>query len=364
MTSKKIPAVPQALRAAARRNERPEGEAFAAAAGLEWVNDSSPGIARMRKGEGFVYQSRGGKTVKDEKTLARIRSLVIPPAWENVWICASARGHIQATGIDARGRKQYRYHPLWRSTRDATKFDRMMAFGKALPGIRKKTSRHLKLPGLKREKVLAAVVVLLEKTLIRVGNDEYARDNNSFGLTTLKDRHAKVRGGRVDFHFRGKSGVEHEIELHDARLARVVQECQEIPNQELFSFLDADSGKWVDVTSSHVNEYLKEIAEEEFTAKDFRTWAGTVMAAVELRGCCEFESESAARKNIVAAVTAVSRRLGNTKTVCRKCYIHPVIFETYLARELAKVFENGNRAGNLTAEEAAVMRLLENCTPK
>src|SRR5947208_15875356 len=267
-TSLEIDASPDALEAARE-------------AGLKWVTDTQPGIYRKKKGSGFIYVDAKGKVVRDEDQLYRARSLVIPPAWTDVWNCASEFGHIQATGRDARGRKQYRYHPRWREVRDGTKYDRMIAFGRALPVVRAKTEEHLKRPGLPREKVLAAVVRLLEQTHIRIGNDEYAKSNHSYGLTTLRDRHATINGSTVRLSFRGKSGIRREVELHDRRLARIVRGCQELPGQELFQYV-GDDGAVHDVGSADVNDYLREITGQEFTAKDFRTWAGTMLAAHEL----------------------------------------------------------------------------------
>jgi DNA topoisomerase-1 len=278
-------------------------------------------------------------------------------------VCTAPNGHIQATGLDARGRKQYRYHPHWRATRDQTKFDRMVAFGRALPKIRRTTRRHLALPGLPREKVLAAMVQLLEKTLIRVGNDEYAKANNHYGLTTMRDRHATVRGDNVTFKFAGKSGVHHELQLHDAKLARVVRECQELPDQELFAYRKADGG-WADVTSSDVNGYLKQVAGEDFTAKDFRTWAGTVLAAQALQEIRSFDSQAQAKRNILRAVESVSRKLGNTPSVCRKCYIHPAILDAYMDGSLIQTLQQRaeaemKRVSRLRPEEAAVLAFLQ-----
>src|SRR5581483_7081580 len=288
----------------------------AKAAKLKYVSDESPGIARKKSGGGFTYLDADGKTIRDFETLARIKSLVIPPAWTDVWICPDENGHIQAVGRDARGRKQYRYHPRWRAVRDETKYEKMISFGQALPKIRATVEKHLSLPGLPREKVLAAVIKVMEKTLIRVGNDEYARQNDSFGLTTLRDKHADIRGSHVSFHFRGKSGKQHEIDFNDARLARIVQKCQDLPGYELFQYVNGD-GQVKDIGSADVNQYLRDISGEDFTAKDFRTWAGTVLAARALQELNEFTSQRQAKKNIVAAVEAVAQRLGNTKAVCR-----------------------------------------------
>jgi len=275
---------------------------------------------------------------------------VIPPAWEDVWIATDPRGHLQATGRDARGRKQYRYHPKWRVVRDETKYHRMIGFAQALPTIRRRTSADLRKPALTREKVLALVVRLLEKTLIRVGNDEYAKQNRSFGLTTLRDGHVNVKGGRVRFTFRGKSGVEHEIDLDDRRLAAIVKACRDIPGYELFQYY-SENGTRHAVGSADVNAYLKEITGQDYTSKDFRTWAGTVLAAQLLCLCGECGSETEAKRNIVRVVESVSKRLGNTKAVCRKSYIHPAVFDAYSDGSMKK-FE-------VKAAEAAVLALLQ-----
>lgn len=310
-------------------NLRTEAVDAAKEAGLRYVSDTSPGIRRKKAGRGFYYADPRGERITDGATLERIRGLVIPPAWTDVWICPRANGHIQAAGRDAKGRKQYLYHPRWREVRDSSKFERMVAFGEALPGIRARVDRDLKKPGLRRERVLATVVRLLETTLIRVGNDEYARTNDSFGLTTLRNEHVDVEGSELRFQFRGKSGKECLVDVKDRRLAGIVKACQELPDQELFEYRDAD-GELRDVTSSDVNDYLREITGQDFTAKDFRTWAATVMAFVALRDCEACETAAQARKNVVAAVKAAARRLNNTPAVCRKSYIHPAVLETYL----------------------------------
>jgi DNA topoisomerase I len=337
--------------------------ASAKAAGLVYTSDDKPGIRRVGKGKRARYLDARGKPVRNRDELARIRALVIPPAWTDVWICPSPRGHLQATGRDARGRKQYRYHAKWRTARDNTKYGRMIAFGQALPAIRRRTDADLRRPGLPREKVLAAVVRLLEKTFIRVGNDEYARDNRSFGLTTMRDGHVRLAGSTVKFIFRGKSGVEHSLALDDKRLAKIVRQCRDLPGQELFQYRD-DDGKVVDVGSSDVNAYLKAITGEDFTSKDFRTWAGTVLAAQLLRDFEKVDSEARAKKNIVAAIEQVAKRLGNTRAVCRKCYVHPAIFDAYLDGSMMKtVSQRAQRTqkaiGKMTAAEAAVLGLLQ-----
>src|SRR4051812_22214205 len=345
------------------KSVRPDPRASAIAAGLHYTTDSRPGIKRVRQGGSFRYVSPEGRTIRNADELRRIRALVIPPAWKDVWISADPRGHLQAVGRDARGRKQYRYHPKWRLVRDETKYHRLIGFAQALPAIRARTTRDLRNPKLMREKVLAAVVQLLEKTLIRVGNDEYARENRSFGLTTLRDGHVDVNGGRVRFSFRGKSGVEHDIKLDDRRLARIIKACRDMPGYDLFQYYDAD-GQRHTVGSDDVNAYLKEITGEDYTSKDFRTWAGTVLAADMLRAFDAFGSDTEAKRNIVRAVESVAQRLGNTKAVCRKCYIHPAILDAYVDRSMLKtVADPARRAArkpnDLTAAEAAVLGLLE-----
>ena len=334
----------------------------AKAAGLRYTTDASPGIRRIRRGRAFTYVDAEGRRVRAAAELARIRSLVIPPAWSDVWICPDPRGHLQATGRDARGRKQYRYHPKWRVVRDETKYDRVIGFAKALPVIRRTTSGHLRRQGLPREKVLATVVQLLEKTLIRVGNDEYARSNRSYGLTTMRDGHVEVKGHRVRFSFRGKSGVEHEIDLNDRRLARIVRQCRDLPGYELFQYID-ENGQRQTVGSEEVNAYLKDITGQDLTSKDFRTWAGTVLAAQLLREFEAFTSNAEAKRNVLAAVEMVARRLGNTKAVCRKCYIHPAVFDAYMDGSMLETIAQRARkvsraVDRLTAGEAAVLRLL------
>src|SRR4051794_26239197 len=298
-------------------------------AGLVYVSDDSPGIIRQKNGHGFVYLNSRGKKDRDEVTLLRINHLAIPPAYKDVWISPNPRGHIQAVGRDDRGRKQYRYHEKWRAVRDEDKYGRMMQFVQALPKIRRRVRQDLAKPCLPREKVLAAVVRLLETTFIRVGNAEYKKQNKSYGLTTLHNEHAKVRGSQIHFHFRGKSGVEHAIDLEDPRLAKIVRACQDLPGEELFGFRDED-GTAHDIGSGDVNEYLREVTGQEFTAKDFRTWAGTVLAARALQELDAAETAGKRKKNVVAAVESVAKRLGNTRAVCRKCYIHPAVLDTYL----------------------------------
>lgn len=330
----------------------------AKAADLRYVDDSGPGIRRLKHGKGFSYRRPDGSVVKDSATLRRIASLVIPPAWTNVWICASADGHIQATGRDARGRKQYRYHPRFRQIRDETKYERMVMFAQALPTIRARVDEDLRRPGLSREKVLASLVRLLEITLIRVGNEEYARENASFGLTTLRARHVDVEGTSIRFRFRGKSGVVHEVQVQDRRVAKVVARCTDLPGQVLFQYVD-DEGVCRTVESSDVNAYLRQIG--EFTAKDFRTWAGTVLAAKAL-AVLVGESATALKKNVAQAIKTVAARLGNTAAVCRRCYVHPEVVDAYLEQQLAldelpPTVRNPG-APELSATEKAVLELL------
>ena len=333
-------------------------------AGLTYVSDRSPGIRRRRSGNGFVYIDATGKLLHDADAVYRINCLVIPPAWRDVWICPSPRGHIQAVGRDARGRKQYRYHERFRAARDQTKYGRMIEFARALPRIRRRVRRDLRKQGLPREKVLAAVVRLLESTLIRVGNQEYARENHHYGLTTIHNNHVRVRGPTIRFHFNGKGGIERTIELCDARLAKVVRKCQDLPGEELFAYVD-DEGVVRDVKSEDVNEYLKQISGKTFTAKDFRTWAGTVLAAAALQDQEEVHSQAKRKKNIVRAVEAVAKRLGNTRAVCRKCYIHPAVIDSYMAGKsiegLQSHTQNRSHTNCLHPEEAAVLALLREC---
>src|SRR5471032_20120 len=341
-----------------------DAPAAAKSAGLRYVDDSSPGIARKAGGKQFRYVDTDGKPVRDAAIVRRIHSLVIPPAWSDVWICPHERGHLQATGRDARGRKQYRYHPRWRAQRDQAKYERMLSFGKALPAIRRHVNAALGRHGLPREKVLATIVYLLEATMMRIGNEEYVRENQSFGLTTLRDRHVRIDGSAVRFRFRGKSGVHHEVEVHDRRLARIIARTRELPGQELFQYVD-DDGQPHTVGSADVNDYLRSITGEDYTAKDFRTWSGTVLAAAALREFEHVDSEAQAKKNIVRAIEAVAKKLGNTPTICRKCYVHPAVIEAYLEGPTAPALQA--RAGHARAddidalrpEEAAVLALLQ-----
>ena len=305
----------------------------AEAAGLRYVSDATPGIRRKRHGRGFVYIAPDGQTIRDREQLRRFRALVIPPAWTDVWICADPNGHLQVTARDARGRKQYRYHPSFRERRDESKFERMLALSDVLWMIRERVEKDIALPGLARDKIMATVVWLLERTLIRIGTDEYAKANNSYGLTTLRRRHVAVAGAKVDFEFRGKSGIEHSVSITDRRIARIVQRCQELPGWELFKYID-DEGRKQSVEASDINDYLREITGREVTAKDFRTWAGTMLAAEALREMGPAETKKQAEKNVVAAVDRTKEKLGNTRAVCRKYYIHPVLIESYLAGDV------------------------------
>jgi DNA topoisomerase-1 len=338
--------------------------AAARAAGLRYVNDNRPGIRRERADTGFHYVDAHGAPVSDEATLARIKSLAIPPAWSEVWICAQANGHLQATGRDAKGRKQYRYHPKWRNVRDEVKYERMIKFGQALPAIRREVDRALKLPGLPREKVLATIIYLLETTMMRVGNEEYARTNKSFGLTTLRRRHVHVDGSDVEFRFRGKSGVFHKVKVHDQRLARIIQRTRDLPGQELFHYVDHD-GQTHAIGSADVNDYLRAISGEDYTAKDFRTWSGTVLAALALGEYEKFDSAAQAKKNIVRAIESVAEKLGNTPSICRKCYVHPAVIDAYLDGAVLEVLRERaeqeliDELHQLQPEEAAVLTLLQ-----
>jgi len=338
-------------------------EAAAEEAGLRYVSDESPGYTRQRRGKKFVYFDTEGKEIRDETRILRLNRLAIPPAYTDVWICPSPNGHLQATGRDARRRKQYRYHERWREVRDENKYERMVVFAQTLPKIRRRVNRDLKRRGLPREKVLATVVQLLERTFIRVGNEEYAKENQSFGLTTMRNRHVEVKGSKLRFRFRGKSGQEHDIDTEDRRVARIIRKLQDLPGQDVFQYLD-DEGERRQVTSEDVNQYLREITGEDFTAKDFRTWAGTVMAAIALQAQEAFENESQAKKNVKAAVSAVAKMLGNTPAVCRKCYVHPAVLETYLDGNLFEGLKERtenmleNSLGDLRSEEAAVLAFL------
>jgi DNA topoisomerase I len=331
--------------------------------GLRYVTDDIPGIQRRSSEEGFEYFDVEGDRITDPDEIHRINALAIPPAYRDVWICPFPNGHLQATGRDARGRKQYRYHALWRSIRDQSKFTRMIVFSESLPQIRKRLEHDLALPGLPKEKVLATVVRLMEMTRIRVGNEEYARSNHSYGLTTLQDEHVDIKGSKIQFQFRGKSGVEHDIELADKRLAKIVKRCQDIPGQELFQYVD-EAGNYHSIHSGDVNDYLKAISEQHFTAKDFRTWAGTVLAASVLTDIGTYTSETAAKKNIVEAIKAVAAQLRNRPATCRKYYVHPAILAAYMDESLHQIMQQHgcNLRGDTCAlkpEELAVVAILK-----
>lgn len=334
-------------------------------AGLRYATDTRPGLTRKATRAGnFTYHTAKGEKITDEKTLARIQGFVIPPAWTDVWISPAANTHLQVTGRDAKGRKQYRYHPKWRQARDEVKYERMLKFGAALPQIRARVDDALRQPGLPREKVLATIVYLLEATMMRVGNEEYARTNKSFGLTTLRNRHVKVDGSDVEFSFRGKSGVYHKVKVHDRRLARIVGRTRDLPGQELFQYVD-DDGATHSIDSSDVNDYLRAITGEDYTAKDFRTWSGTVLAALALQEFERFDSEAQAKKNIVRAIESVAEKLGNTPSICRKCYVHPAVLEAYLDGAVLDVLRERTEKKlqedlhALRPEEAAVLAMLQ-----
>lgn len=333
---------------------------------MRYVSDALPGISRVRRGKGFRYITPDGKTLRDKETLARIRRLVIPPAWTQVWICPHPEGHIQAIGRDQRGRKQYRYHDRWREVRDEAKYGHMLAFGLALPRIRAQIQRDMRAPELSRKKVLATLVRLLESTLIRVGNEEYARTNQSHGLTTLYEKHVTIDGSKIKFRFRGKSGVEHDIELQDIKIARILRRMMDLPGQHLFQYID-DEGQAQQIESADVNQYLQDMTDQAFSAKDFRTWAGTVLAAQELALLETATSPTQAKRNINNAVGNVAKRLGNTKAICRKCYIHPEVIQAYLDGNLSErwkfIGKDSSADDNelLSEEERATLGFLEAC---
>jgi DNA topoisomerase I len=338
--------------------------ASASAAGLRYVSDADPGFRRQRARSEFRYYDEQGRLIRDAGRVHRIQALAIPPAWRDVWICPSPEDHLQATGRDDKGRKQYRYHERWRAVRDDTKYGRLIAFGKMLPKIRRATARDLRLPGLPRRKVLATIVRLLQTTLIRVGNEEYARKNRSYGLTTMCDRHLAVEGTTLKFAFQGKSGIRHEIDLKDRRLAKIVNRCQDLPGQQLFQFVD-DEGSVHDVDSADVNEYIREVTGREFTAKDFRTWVGTVLAAMALQEFAIFDSQAQAKRNLTQAIEHVAERLGNTPAICRKCYVHPDVINAYLDGSLLETLrqraaqEMKQSLHSLQPAETAVLALLQ-----
>ncbi|SAL74528.1 DNA topoisomerase IB [Caballeronia telluris] len=329
--------------------------------GLRYVDDSRPGYTREWTDGAFAYFNTQGKRIDDPAEIRRINALAIPPAYINVWICPDARGHLQATGRDARGRKQYRYHPQWRETRDANKYERMLAFGAVLPKLRARVARDLALDGMPRDKVLATVVRLLDTTLIRVGSEEYARENRSYGLTTLRKKHLKVTAGTLRFQFRGKSGIEHDVPVSDRRVAKIVRRCMDLAGQDLFQYLDADGARHA-VTSSDINDYLREVTGADFTAKDYRTWAGSVFALAALRRLT-WETVTEARKHVVGTIKEVSKLLRNTPAVCRKCYVHPAVIEAFEAGELADALPASRRHG-LKTDEAALAIFLEKDTKR
>ncbi len=338
--------------------------AAARAAGLRYVNDGSPGIRRESKqGAGFRYLGLDGRAIRKAAEIQRISHIAVPPAWTDVWICPAPNGHIQATGRDARGRKQYRYHERWREARDATKYERTVAFGEALPRIRSRVDRDLRGSDLSRERVLATLVRLLDSTYIRVGNEEYARENRSFGLTTMRDRHVEVEGSKLRFHFRGKSGKEHTVAVTDRRVARVVSRLQDLPGQLLFQWQD-DDGELHGVESDDVNAYIRDAAGDDFTAKDFRTWGGTVLAAWALQELGEYASLTEAKRHVVEAVESVARHLGNTPAVCRRCYVHPEVINAHLDGALLANLERraeetlAESIDDLSGREAAVLAFL------
>jgi DNA topoisomerase-1 len=333
-------------------------------AGLRYTLDDLPGITRKRRGKGWSYYDPDGGLIRDAVERDRLNALAIPPAWTEVWISPRADSHLLATGRDSEGRKQYRYHPDWRAIRDESKYGRMIPFARALPRIRKQVDEHLSGGALSREKVLATVVRLLELSLIRVGNEEYARSNGSYGLTTMRDRHVEVDGSKIRFEFRGKGGKLHEVDVRDRRLARIVRQCRDVPGYELFQYYDEDGEKRA-VGSGEVNEYLREIAGEDFTAKDFRTWAGTLHAAAALLSCDPCRDEREGRSRINESVAVVAERLGNTVAICKSCYIHPLVFERYLDGSLPGLLDGrggttgGGQIKGLSGEERALLGLLE-----
>jgi len=352
-------------RQAAKANSSPvDAQETAQSVGLTYVSDQQPGISRRRLGDNFKYFGVDGKRITDQNTLDRVRKLAVPPAYVGVWICTDPNGHLQATGRDARGRKQYRYHETFRAVREGTKYGHMLEFAAALPKIRGRIAEHMALRNLAREKVLATIVHLLETTMIRVGNADYAKKNKSYGLTTLANRHVEVDGAEVRFSFKGKSGKRWRLTVKDRRVAKVIRQSQDLPGQHLFQYID-DDGERRDVTSGDVNAYLKDISGRNITAKDFRTWTGTVLAAMALTEFEQFDSQAAAKRNIRSAIESVAARLGNTVTICRKCYVHPEVLESYLTKELVLatrkeiVHELADEILSLLLEEALVLAFLE-----
>jgi DNA topoisomerase I len=344
-----------------KRRTITEPVASAAMAGLRYVSDTQPGIRRKFGARGASYVGPDGKVIRRAAEIKRIQALAVPPAWTDVWICADPRGHIQATGRDAKRRKQYRYHRDWRATRDETKFDRMQAFAGALAILRRRTSADLSRPGLPRNKVIATIVQLLEKSLIRIGNEEYAKQNGSFGLTTLRDKHVRVKGGTLRFEFRGKSGVRHSVDVNDRRLAQVVKQCRDLPGHELFQYVDSH-GTVQSIGSGDINQYLRDVTGEDFTAKDFRTWSATVLAVTALRELPPASTKGRSEKNVVTAIEAVARLLGNTRAVCRKSYVHPGVIDCYMDGAMRKILERATpsrRVSGLRPDEVAVLQILK-----
>lgn len=343
-----------------------EPEESAKLSGLRYVRADCLQIKRKKVGRGFSYLNPNGDRITNDAELERLKSLTIPPALTDVWICHLPNGHLQATGRDAKRRKQYFYHPDWRKIRSQHKFARMLLFGASLPLIRATTAQHLQQQGLPREKVLAAVIQLLETTLIRVGNDHYAKKNCSYGLTTLRDRHVDIKGSKIQFEFRGKSGVDHEIKLQDRRLANVIKQCQEIPGYEIFKYYD-DSGDRHFIDSGDVNAYLQQITEQDFSAKDFRTWAGTLLTAIELNDLGEFDSEKKASKNITQAIKNTAKQLGNRPATCRNYYVHPAIIEAYkngsLFDLMSQTIDSKSQSYELNSEEIAILKIIQQAIP-
>ncbi|WP_458218579.1 DNA topoisomerase IB [Paracidovorax citrulli] len=357
--SRSAAAKPSTRAAGAAEDKAPAAEAPPEVPpGLRYVNDTGPGITRKVSRGKFQYFAPDGKPIKDAQTIARINALVIPPAYEDVWICPDPRGHLQATGRDARGRKQYRYHPAWIALRDENKYDRLLTFGRALPRLRRRARRDLQLSGMPREKVLGAVLLLLDQTLVRIGSRRYARQNRTYGLTTLRRRHVQVRGSRLRFLFTGKSGVEHDVTLRDRQLARIVRDCADLPGQHLFKYRDED-GEIREVGSADVNAYIQEVTGGDFTAKDFRTWAGSVHALAELRKLPEAGSETARKRAIASTIKLVARRLRNTVAVCRKCYVHPAVVDAYMEDRMAACEACRRAAATLNIHETRLLTLLE-----
>jgi DNA topoisomerase-1 len=337
---------------------------IAKSVGLRYITDTAPGLTRKRAGKHFSYVGLDGKLIRDSKELERIKKIGIPPAWTNVWICPTDRGHILATGRDAKGRKQYRYHPRWREVRDETKYDKLIIFGKALPRIRECIAQDLVRSGLSYEKVIATIIRLLDTSLIRVGNEEYVRENGSFGLTTMRNQHVEVGEAKIHFHFKGKSGKEHSIDVSDRQLAKIVKRCQALPGQELFQCVD-ENKELRPVESNDVNDYLRRVGGQEFTAKDFRTWGGSVTAMIALEQLGAFESETQGKKNVTEAIKSTAVRLGNTPTICRKCYVHPGIIDAYLDGSLLNFFKRYHgftkkrNTNGLSPDETKVLAFLE-----